>query len=283
MLETERPDLVHLVIAADQRVPLMTIAAEHEVPVVIVEKPIALQGEDWRQLVELNSWSPTRFVVNTQLRFHERNVALQRAVADGRIGDVRFIEASAGSTILDQGVHLLDLSHWYGGSAAPSRVVAQLSGGAGLSAVEASPDVSVMALEFDNGVRSQITTGRTAPRISVGAPFYLHKRIAVYGTHGFVHWTMVSWERFTADGGYAHGTLDYEQEDDRAQAALTDAAFASMDPDAEAHPTALEWSLVQFNAILGAYVSALRREPVDLPCYPPDGLIEALRSLLGAR
>ena len=278
MLEIERPDLVHLVTAADQRVPLMTITAEHEVPVVIVEKPVALQGEDWRRLVELASRSSTAFLVNTQLRFHERNVALQRYVADGRIGDVRFIEASAGSTILDQGVHLLDLAHWYGGSAQPSRVVAQLFGAAGLSTVEPSPDDSVMALEFDNGVRSQITTGRTAPRISAGTPFYLHKRIAVYGTRGFVHWTMVGWESFTADGGYAHGTHDYEQEDDRAQAALTDSAFGLMDP--EAHPTRLELSLVQFNAVLGAYVSALRREPVDLPCDPPDGLVESLRSVL---
>jgi predicted dehydrogenase len=281
MLETERPDLVHIVTAADQRVPLMRIAAEHAVPVVIVEKPIALQGEDWKQLVELASWSTTKFVVNTQLRFHRRNLALQQQVAGGRIGEVRFVDASAGSTILDQGVHLLDLAHWYGGSANPSRVVAQVFGVAALSDVEASPDGSMMLVEFDNGVRTQITTGHTAPRISIGTPFYRHKRIAIFGTRGFVHWTMVGWESFT-DGGYAHGAHDYEHEDDRAQAALTDSAFGLVDPDAEPHPTRLELSLVQFNSILGAYMSALSREPVDLPCDPPDGLIESLRLALGS-
>jgi predicted dehydrogenase len=283
MLEVERPHLVHLVTAADQRVALMSIAAEHEIPVVLVEKPIALQGEDWRQLVELASRSVTKFVVNTQLHFHPRNLELQQVVADGRIGEVRFIDASAGSTILDQGVHLFELAHWYGGSAMPARVVGQMLGAEALSEVEASPDASTIAVEFSNGVRAQIMTGDIAPRISDGAPFYFHKRIAVYGTHGFIHWTMVGWERFTSDGGYEHGVHSYEHEDDRAQAALTDSAFGSVDPGAEPHPTRLELSLVQFNVILGAYMSALRREPVDLPCDPPDGLIDSLRLALGSR
>ena len=46
MLEAERPDLLHIATDPGQRVALMTLAADHGVPVVIVEKPIALEAED---------------------------------------------------------------------------------------------------------------------------------------------------------------------------------------------------------------------------------------------
>ncbi|OPZ04339.1 MAG: hypothetical protein BWZ10_03181 [candidate division BRC1 bacterium ADurb.BinA364] len=45
----------------------------------------------------------------------------------------------------------------------------------------------------------------------------------------------------------------------------------------------MELSLLQFNIILGAYVSALERRPVDLPCEPPDGLLDSLASALGGK
>jgi len=99
MLDKECPDLLHIVTTPDLRVPLMTIAAEHEVPVAIVEKPIAIQGEDWRQIRDLREKCKTRFVVNTQLHFHARNLELKRDVAEGRIGEIRFIDVSARSTI----------------------------------------------------------------------------------------------------------------------------------------------------------------------------------------
>lgn len=128
MLEAERPDLLHIVTLPSIRVDVMTIAAEHEVPVVIVEKPIALQGEDYRQIVELERRASTRFVVNTQLHFHPDNLALKRYVAEGHIGEVRFIDVSARSTMLDQGVHVLELAQSYNDFAPFSHVFGQVSG-----------------------------------------------------------------------------------------------------------------------------------------------------------
>ena len=43
MLEAEGPDLLHIVTLPTIRVGLMTAASDHGVPVVIVEKPIAIQ------------------------------------------------------------------------------------------------------------------------------------------------------------------------------------------------------------------------------------------------
>jgi predicted dehydrogenase len=279
MLERERPDLVHLVTTADVRVGLMEIVADHHVPVAIVEKPIARQAEDLETVRSVAASGSTRFVVNTQLPYHPTVLDLLGAAAQKRIGEVRRIDASAGSTIVDQGVHLLDLAHRFTGFAPPVRVLAQMAGIDSLAATEPSPDDSLMAIEFEGGTRANIVTGRLAPRIGTG-PFYLHKQLAVFGTRGFLRWSMVRWELFTPDDGYRSGDLDYAEQDELAQASLTDAAFGVLEPDPSPHPTRVEFAITQFNVILGAYLSSLRHAIVDLPCDAPAGLLDSLRLAL---
>jgi predicted dehydrogenase len=279
MIDRERPDLVHLVTTADERVPLMEFVVDRKVPVAIIEKPIAIQGEDFRRVRELVARGPTQFVVNTQLPFHPMLRELESRVAAGEIGEVRLIEASAGSTILDQGVHLIDLAHRFAGFAAPARVFAQVAGGENLKPPEPSPDDALISVTFETGVHAHILTGTMAPRISEG-PFYLHKRIAVIGSRGSVGWSMTGWERQTEDGGSEGGPLDYSKQDIHAQAALTEAALGLLDTAVPRHPTDIELALVQFDLVLGAYLSALSRSIVHLPCDPPGNLLDALRTAL---
>lgn len=281
MLQAERPDVLHIVTMPSLRVELMTAAADHGVPGVIVEKPIALQGEDWRALRDLDAGSDTKFCVNTQLHFHAQNMELKQIVAEGRIGETRFIDASARSTPLDQGVHVLELAHSYAGFAPIISVFGQVADGAGLDSPQPSPGMATGLIEFGGGLRASLTCGACAPlateRIDVG---YAHKRIAVYGTEGFIHWTMSGWERYTSAAGYERGTHDYGAQDDQAQARLTEAMFDWLLDETKPHPTRLERSLAEFNALLGLYLSALESRPVELPFEPPDGLLDALRKRL---
>ncbi|MBM3475734.1 MAG: Gfo/Idh/MocA family oxidoreductase [Armatimonadetes bacterium] len=281
MLDTEKPDVLHIVTLPELRVELMTIAADHGVPGVIVEKPIALQGEDWRALRDLDARSKTKYCVNTQLHFHAQNLDLKQTVAEGTIGEVRHIDASARSTPLDQGVHVLELAHSYTGFDDIVSVFGQVADGSELDSRQPSPAMATGMIGFASGVRASLTCGACAPiatdRVEVR---YAHKRVAAYGTDGFTHWTMSGWERRTVDGGYERGSHDYGAEDDLAQARLTEAMFDWLLDDAQPHPTRLERSLAEFNAILGLYLSALGSRPVDLPCDPPDGLLDSLRARL---
>ena len=120
MLEKEKPDVLHIVTApvlrgSNERIryPLMKQASDAGVPAAIVEKPIAVESEDWKQIAGLAEETQTKFVVNTQLNFHPQNLELKRDVADGRIGDIKFIDASARSTPVDQGPHVLQLVSSY--------------------------------------------------------------------------------------------------------------------------------------------------------------------------
>ena len=105
----------------------------------------------------------------------------------------------------------------------------------------------------------------------------------MYCTKGFVHWTLSGWECYSPKDGYESGSHDYYIEDDRAQGELTDSAFALLDDSSSDHETSLKSSLVQFNIILGAYMSALRRAPVELPCNPSPNLLDAIAAELNAR
>ncbi len=281
MLDTEKPDVLHIVTIPSLRVELMTLASEHKVPAVIVEKPIALQGEDFLRLRDLEAASQTKFCVNTQLHFHARNMELRRDVLEGKIGQVRCIDVSARSTPLDQGVHVLELAHSYSGFAAFTSVFGQVADGSELDSRQPAPAMATATFNFDSGVHGMIVCGACAPPATERVENrYHHKRIAAYGTEGFVHWTMGGWERNTKSGGYESGSHDYGTEDDLAQARLTEAVFDWLLDDARPHPTRLSRSLEQFNAVLGVYVSALTAKPVDLPFDPPDGLLEALRERL---
>jgi len=205
---------------------------------------------------------------------------LKKDVADGRIGDIRFIEASARSTVVDQGVHVLELALSYNGFSKPVRTYASVSGAEPLEGRQPSPDMAEAIVEFENGVRSALMCGEIAPEAIEGGGRCAHKRVAAYGTKGFVHWWMHGWERGTAEGGLESGEHSYGEQDVRAQAGLTDAAFQLAAGEIDEHPTGLQNAGPKFNAILGMYVSALRNAPVELPFGAPDNIIEGLKTRL---
>jgi predicted dehydrogenase len=281
MLDKEKPHLLHIVTPPTIRYSLMRIASDHAVPAAIVEKPIALQGEDYRDILGLCQASGTKFIVNTQLHFHPNNLRLKEDVAGGRIGDVRFVDGSARSTPVDQGPHVMELVSSYVQWAAPASVFGQVSGGRHLNSGQPSPDNATAAVTFADDVRAQVTFGvAAAPKSHDNDSVYMHKRVAAYGSAGWVHWYMAGWERFTRQNGYESGHHSYGEQDVLGQAGLTEAALDWVLDDDKPHPTRLERSLRDFNTILGLYVSALTRAPVSLPFDPPDGLLDSLRQTL---
>ena len=289
MLEKEKPDILHIVTSPvipsnEQRLryPLMKQASDHGVPAAIVEKPVAVEGEDWKQIAELAEETQTKFVVNTQLNFHPKNLELKREVAEGRIGEIRFIDASARSRAAEQGGHVLQLVSSYIDNAHPVRVFGQIAGGEHLnSASHPAPTHTVGHVLYENGLHVSLAFGtEMAQKASDDAGIYGHKRVFVAGTKGFVHWHFSSWERSTLDGGYEGGPLNYGEQDVVAQANFTEAIFDWLDDESDVHPTHLKQSLVENNIILGIYYSGITNQIIELPFEPPDGLMDALRERL---
>ena len=289
MLEKEKPDVLHIVTSpvipsSEERLryPLMKQASDHGVPAAIVEKPVAIEGEDWKQIAGLAEETQTKFVVNTQLNFHSKNLELKKDVAEGRIGEIRFIDASARSRAAEQGGHVLQLVSSYIDNSRPVRILGQIAGSENLnSASHPSPTHTVGHVLYENSVHVSVAFGtEMAQKASDDPGIYGHKRVFVAGTKGFVHWRFSSWERSTLENGYESGPLNYGEQDVVAQANFTEAIFDWLDDENKVHPTHLKQSLAEFNLILGMYYSGITNQIIELPFEPPDGLIDALREKL---
>ncbi len=291
MLEKEKPDVLHIVTSpvvpnSDERIryPLMKQASDHGVPAAIIEKPVAIEGEDWKQIAGLAEETETKFVINTQLNFHPKNLELKNDVVEGRIGEIKFIDASARSRPSEQGGHVLQLVSSYIDDAHPVRVLGQIAGSEHLNSAPGghpSPTHAAAQVLYENGVHVSIAFGTELGQMASDDPgIYGHKRVFVVGTKGFVHWRFSSWERLTLDGGYEGGPLNYGEQDVVAQANFTEAIFGWLENESKVHPTHLKQSLVENNLILGMYYSGITNEIVDLPFEPPDGLMDLLREKL---
>ena len=289
MLEKEKPDVLHIVTSPvipsnNERIryPLMKQASDHGVPAAIIEKPIAVESKDWKQISRLAEETKTKFVVNTQLHFHPKNLELKKDIAEGRIGEIKFIDASARSMPGEQGGHVLQLVSSYIDNARPMRILGQISGSENLTgATHPSPMHAVGHVLYENGLHVSLAFGtEMAQKASDDPGIYGHKRVFVAGTKGFVHWRFSSWERATLEGGYEDGPLNYGEQDVVAQGNFTEAVFDWLEDENNVHPTHLKQSLVESNIILGMYYSGITNEIIDLPFEPPDGLMDILREKL---
>ena len=146
MIEKEQPDLVHMSMPPTIRYSLLKRLSDLRVPAVIVEKPIAIGAHDYKQLRELEAESDTKFTVNHQLRYHEKTLELLDRVAQGQIGHVRCLDASAKLPMNGQGVHVLDLMFAYAGYTPVRSVHAACSGFDDINGTHPSPNRARMVL-----------------------------------------------------------------------------------------------------------------------------------------
>lgn len=283
MFEKEKPDLVHVNTPPHVRLEIFEAAEVAGIPAIIVEKPLAIQGEDYLAIRAFADSHPNiKIAINHQLHFHPRRQHLQQLVAAGAIGDIRYIEASSGMNLAYQGTHSLQAIGAFNPDAQPITVFGQASGANGLADTPQqhfAPDQSLADILYNNGVQATLRCGDNAPRVDPERPIHQHKRIAVYGSRGYVYWTMWGWETLIK-GHYDSGEHNYADEDILGQAAMTEAMFDWLEDDKAVHPLNLDNALSDFSVILGLYMSALQHRVVELPVQPDSDLINKLRDIL---
>lgn len=288
MLARERPDVVHVNTPPSARLEVLERVAEAGVPAAIVEKPVAIDGPDCAALAAFARTSPLKVAVNHQLHYHAPRRRLQRLVADGGIGEVRYIDAGSGLNAAYQGTHSLQAMFAFAGESQPTAVLAQAAGTDGLQPTPRAhyaPDDLLAAIDFADGLRAMLRCGSGAPRQADAPPaardqVWAHKRIAVYGERGHAIWSMWSWETL-CDGRLQRGRHDYWEQDGPAQAALVGSVLHWIEQPDYRHPLALERATEQYTVLLAAYRSALQRRAVTLSEASPVPVIEALRDALG--
>ncbi len=283
MLRTEQPDLVHLVAMPDQWRELMPMVSELGVPACIVEKPIACGAEDWRFLCDLEAQTDTKFGVGKQFRWHPGLVSCRKAVQDGELGSINFLDFSCGMNLTAQGTHIIDWAMSLNNDSPIVRVFGTASGAESLDSDYPAPDTSSCQVLFENGVYGLWNTGFTSPRIMDDDTIYKHCRVAAYGENGHVLFEEFGgWQIVSTQNVEIHKAMPDEcrQNNDLAQARLIQAMFDWSEDDTHPVETNLKLALHQFNAVLGIYASAISHQPIDIPFDPPDDLDVQFREAL---
>ena len=287
MIRAESPDVVHLITWPATRVELMSVVAELGVPACTVEKPIATGVADFRALCELDRASRTRFAVCHQLRWHPVLARCRQAIASGEMGDVKFIDSSAGMNISGQGTHVLSYGMFLNGDSPVVRVWGAAGGGSQMADDHPGPDHTVGYLTFANGVRGLWNTGATAPRCNDSGVVWQHVRAAAYADNGrvsfeeFGQWEIVSPAgrqagEFGGMEAWAAGNL-------AAQTGFHRAMVDWLADENNAPSTNLRHSLEEWKVVLALYASTVERQPIEMVDFdPPDDLWERLAEALAA-
>lgn len=285
MIEKEKPDLVHLVTQPAWRVELMTLASELGVPMCTVEKPIATGVADWRALCELEKETSTKFAICHQFRWQQDLVKCQQAVASGQLGQVKFLDISAGMNIANQGTHTLNYGRSLIGDPKVTLVAGNAFGWDLGDPTHPAPEATQAYLVFENGVRGLWTLGPISPRIGDPGTTWQHVRVVAYADRGrvnyeeFGQWEIVSPER--VERGDYGGADVWGHNNLLAQAEFHRALIAWGKQDSLEPGTSLQQSLHEWKVVLAVYTSAVKNRPVEIASFEPqDDLFQALAKKL---
>ena len=183
-------DLEALWVCAPQQVHLPVVEAGLDRGLhVFCEKPFASSLDHADRMIELDSSTTGNLVIGHTLRFDPNYVAIHRAVAEGRLGDIVHISARwnapdyegriiSGRTTVPQemAIHDLDVMRWLVGDI--DRVYAEAAAHA---VVGPGPDATVATVRFRSGAVGALDHNWILPYES---GLRSDHRLAVFGTRG---------------------------------------------------------------------------------------------------
>lgn len=281
MIRAEKPDMVHIITWPDTRLELMSLVSEMGVPLCTVEKPVASGVEDWRALQKLEATSNTKFAVCHQVRWQPLLMKCQQAILSGELGEIKFLDISAGMNISGQGTHTLNYGRSLLGNAKVTQVFGNVYGWDAEDVGHPAPEMTEAFLTFENGVRGMWTSGNISPRCGDPATTWQHVRVAAYAHQGRVNFEEFGkWEIVSPDGiqsGDYGGMEQWRKNNTIAQSAFHNAMFDWLEDDAKEPGTSLRESLHEWAVVLALYQSALEGRPIEMAQFaPPTDLVEQI-------
>ena len=193
---------------------------------ILVEKPVALSVEDGKELVELCKKNNVLIATGLMMRFHAYHQEMRRLVLEGKLGKIVSCRAqltcwypdmpgnwrqqfasSGGGSMMDMGVHCLDLIQYIVGSKA-KKVVGFTD--TKVFGYEVEDSASVM-VQLENGANAYIDAYFNIPDAAAKG------RLEIYGTKGSIlaEGTIGQVEGGKTDVVLSDDTLAYDAKQDR--------------------------------------------------------------------
>lgn len=227
MLKKIKPDAVNICTPNGLHAPA-SIAASKAGAHVLVEKPMAMNGKEAKQMLEAAKKAKKKVLIGFQYRFDPKTTFLKRMVDDGVLGDIRFARVQAlrrrgipnwgvfgrkdlqgGGPMIDIGVHVLEMCHYSMGSPKPVAAVGMTDtyiGNKPSDKIESMwkgwdhksytvEDLAIGSIRFENGAVIHIESSFAAHHEHDGKMDF-----QVMGTKGGAKWDTT--EIYTDQNGY---------------------------------------------------------------------------------
>ena len=208
MFRAEQLDFVDIVTTMETHRPLVTLAANHGVH-VIVQKPLAPTWDDCLAIVETCRRAGLRLMVHENFRFQTPILAARKAVAEGQIGVPHFAQLSFRSgydvyagqpylatekrfILIDLGIHILDVCRAIMGEARTLYCVTQQ-----VNPSIAGEDVATTVIRHEGGGTSIVDCSYSSRRLPELFPQTI---LRIEGARGTVELLEDYCLRITSDG-----------------------------------------------------------------------------------
>ena len=275
-LKRESPDIAIVCTREKPRYALARLALDHGVRAIVLEKPMAANIREARDLVARCKERNVLLTVMHQMRFSDEFVAAKKAIESGAIGKPYFVRAVSYGHLMEQGPHMVDMILYLLGEAKADWVMGQVADREeGLSTVHPAPAFVTGYITFENGVRASLECGRRFPKAVGFVPedeqgsIWLQKRVQVIGTEGICdamvsHYCRVmntsgGWQTLSSGpAGWDASTIRHYEE------------VAKVLREGGEHRNGAEPSLQGFEIIHGIYTSALVGDLVKVPVTGGD-------------
>jgi hypothetical protein len=202
------------------------------------------------------------------------------------LGQVLFVDLSAGMNIAGQGTHTLNNGMSLNADVAVTRVFGSACGWDESDVGHPGPLTTEAYLTFANGARGLWTSGPTSPRCGDESTTWQHVRVAAYAERGRVLFEEFGrWQIVSPDGveeGDCGGMDGWRANNLKAQVGFHQAMFDWLKDDACAPGTSLKQSLHEWAVVLALYQSAVARRPVEMDGFAPEeNLVERFQAAVG--
>jgi predicted dehydrogenase len=269
MLREARPDVVIVATTTAAHAPLTIQAAESGARGVFCEKPMATSMAEGRAMVETCRRHNTALAVNHQRRTSAVFQEMRRLLESGAIGGVQLIRGSCQGDILSDGTHLIDSIRYLVGDVDAKWVFGQIyrrpddsdeSGKAGFRYGHAVESGAYGLIEFENGVRAEIHTGKVAVK---GRNYQDYE---IFGTQGRM-WRAGdrSDPPLQIQDAQAGGWRALAIEEDSAEWQNNYEQFARMICEGADHPLAGNSALKDLELVMAIYEAARLHDKIELP------------------
>lgn len=163
MLAEARLDLVSICTWPGLHAPMVDLAVRSGVRGILCEKPMALGLRAARAMVDACAKHRVKLAINTQRRLNPRFQWVRTLIAQGRLGNIRYLHAGwAGGDMLSFSIHWLDMHRFWLGDPTPEWMGACLEFREGNRFQGYFTEIGALARYRMNGVLCQLDAGTFA-------------------------------------------------------------------------------------------------------------------------